>query len=102
MKWYEYILLVASIITALTVIYHFLKKALSNVLSEINKPVMDYINKMDVRYCRGWLVDFLTDIENGVEKDEVQYKFAHELYDYYTDILKENSYIHDKWERVMK
>ena len=102
MKWYEYILLVASIITALTVIYHFLKKALSNVLSEINKPVMEYINKMDVRYCRGWLVDFLTDIENGVEKDEVQFKFAHELYDYYTDILKENSYIHDKWERVMK
>lgn len=102
MKWYEYIILVSSVLGAFATIYHFLKKALKSAVDEINKPVLKKINKMDVRECRAWLVDFLTDIENGVPKDEVQFKFAHELYDYYTDILKENSYIHDKWERVMK
>lgn len=56
---------------------------------------------MDTRQCRMWLVDFLCDIENGELKDEVQFKFAHEVYDHYTNELHENSYVHDKWERVM-
>ena len=40
--------------------------------------------------------------ENGVLKDEVQWKFAHDVYDHYINELKENSYVKDKWERVIK
>ena len=48
-----------------------------------------------------FLVGFLCDVENGIEKDEVQWQLAHEIYDHYSNTLKENSYIHDKWERVV-
>ena len=38
----------------------------------------------------------------GVEKDEVQIKRAYEVYEHYTKDLHKNSYIHDKWEKLMK
>jgi hypothetical protein len=48
-----------------------------------------------------FLVGFLCDVENGIVKDEVQWKLAHEIYDHYTKELNENSYVHDKWERIV-
>ena len=48
-----------------------------------------------------FLIGFLCDLENGVAKDEVQYKLAHEVYDRYTNELHQNSYVHDKWDRIM-
>lgn len=65
------------------------------------KPVRTELKREDIRSCRMFLVEFLCDIENGVEKDEVQWQLAHEIYDHYTNELKENSYVHDKWERVV-
>ena len=56
---------------------------------------------MDVKECRRFLVDFLIDVEKGVGKNEVQRKFAHDVYDHYTDDLKENSYVKDFWEGVV-
>ena len=60
------------------------------------------INSFDVLFCKTYLTDFLSDIENGVQKDEEQYKVAYEVYDHYTNDLKKNSYIHSKWERNIK
>ena len=48
-----------------------------------------------------FLVNFLADVENGDEKDDVQTKRACEVYDHYVKDLHGNSYIHDKWTRVM-
>ena len=56
---------------------------------------------MDVKECRRFIIDFLIDIENGKQKNEVQWKFAHDVYDHYTLELKENSYVKDFWERVV-
>lgn len=92
------IVLIASFCTAVGVIIGVLKKAINKVLA----PLTNTINGMDERQCRMWLVDFLNDVDNGVPKDEVQFKFAHEVYDHYTNDLHKNSYIHDKWDRVMK
>lgn len=92
------IILAASLVSAVGVIIGALKKILDKVLS----PVNNVIQGMDKRQCRMYLVDFLNDVERGVEKNEVQYEFAHEVYDHYTNDLHENSYIHDKWERIMK
>ena len=66
------------------------------------EPVYKKIDKIDENQCRNFLVDFLADIENDVEKDEVQIKRAYEVYEHYTNDLHKNSYIHDKWEKLMK
>lgn len=84
------LIFLASLITAIGVISAFLNKALKKLF----RP-------LDVRDCRVFLVDFLCDLEHGVEKDEAQWQLAHEIYDHYTLVLKENSYVHDKWERVV-
>ncbi len=71
------------------------------IVNRLLKPIRDDLRREDVRSCRMFLVDFLCDIETGIEKDEVQWQLAHEIYDHYINELKENSYIHDKWERVV-
>ena len=87
----------ASFIGAVGTISAIFKKFLSAEL----EPIKRQIHKMDVKECRRFLIDFLVDVENGIEKDEVQWKFAHDVYDHYINELKENSYVKDKWERVV-
>lgn len=65
------------------------------------KPMYKELRREDVRSCRMFLVGFLCDIEKGIEKDEVEWKLAYEIYDHYSNELQENSYVHDKWERVV-
>ncbi len=77
-------------------------KWLNKKLIEMIEPMQCQIHKMDVKECRRTLIDFLIDVENGVEKNEVQWKFAHDVYDHYINDLNENSYVKDFWERVMK
>lgn len=97
MEWVNYIIIAGSVISAVTVIVAALKK----MLDKLFEPVNEKLTKMDIQECRKWLVDFLCDVEHGEEKDEVQFQLAHEIYDRYIHELKQNSYIHDKWERVM-
>lgn len=75
--------------------------ALGVVVSWLLKPIRKDLRREDVRSCRMFLVGFLCDLENGIEKNEVEWQLAHEIYDHYTNELKENSYVHDKWERVV-
>lgn len=74
------------------------KKIINKQLEPINKK----ISKIDENQCRNFLVDFLADVEKGIEKDEAQKRRASEVYDHYTDDLHKNSYIHDKWEKLKK
>lgn len=74
------------------------KKIINSQLEPINKK----IDKIDENQCRNFLVDFLADVEKGIEKDEVQIKRAYEVYEHYTRDLHKNSYIHDKWTKLMK
>lgn len=74
------------------------KKIINKQLEPINKKM----DKIDENQCRNFLVDFLADVEKGIEKDEVQTKRAYEVYEHYTEDLHKNSYIHDKWERLMR
>jgi len=97
----EIILQLASLITATTVIVTFLKKFLNKLLDKQFKPLHTKIDDIDKNQCRNYLVDFLADVENGVYKDECQIQRAYDLYDHYTKDLKGNSYIHDKWEKLM-
>lgn len=91
------IIFIGSLLSAVGIIIASMKKVLDTIL----QPVIKKIDKMDERECKVFLVDFLNDVDNGLYKDEVQFKLAHDVYDHYTNVLHANSYVHDKWERVM-
>lgn len=70
------------------------------------EPLTKKIDNLDETTCKNFLVRFLTDIENGVEQDPVVVEHAYEVYDHYSKPKDKgglgcNSYIHDKWERLM-
>lgn len=93
------VLSIGGFITALTAIITALKKVLQLWLdNNVNKKIDD----LDVLICKLHIIDFLSDIENGVEKDDEQIRLAYDMYDHYTNDLKQNSYVHAKWEKVMK
>ena len=92
------IILIASIITAVTTIIVAIQKILKKTFEPINKK----IDNIDLGQARNYLVDFLADIQAGVKKDECQIERAYELYDHYTKDLGGNSYIHSKWGKIMK
>ena len=76
--------------------------AMKKMLNKQFKPINEKIDKLDKNQCRNYLVDFLADVEQGISKDETQVKRAYEVYDHYSKDLNGNSYIHDKWEKLMK
>ncbi|MCI8654273.1 MAG: hypothetical protein HFJ48_00105 [Clostridia bacterium] len=106
----------ATFLNAISVIITFIakaKKPIDKIVDNRFKEALEPLNsklstieqrtdKIDENQCRNFLVDFLADVEVGIEKDEIQIKRAYEVYEHYTNDLHKNSYIHDKWERLMK
>lgn len=92
------ILSLSELITAISIIIVAVNKIFKTKLEPINKA----IKKIDESQCKNFLVTFLKSIEKGEVMDETEIKLAHELYDHYKDDLHKNSYIHDKWEKLMK
>lgn len=88
----------SALITAMTVIIG----AVSKIFKKAIEPINLKIESLDRCQCKTFLVEFLSDVENGIKKDEVQVQLAYEVYDRYTIELHGNSYVHDKWERLMK
>ena len=97
----DWIIYAATFIGAVGTITGIVVKWLNKKLIEMITPMQNQIHKMDVKECRRFLIDFLVGVERGVEKNEVQWKFAHDVYDHYINDLKENSYVKDFWERVV-
>ncbi len=100
-EFLDWLIYAATVFGAVGTITGIIMKWLNKKLTAILEPMKTQIHKMDVKECRRFLIDFLIDIEHGVQKDEVQWKFAHDVYDHYIKELKENSYVKDKWERVV-
>ena len=80
----------------------YLSKILKTFLNKALKPIQDSIVELDVSQCKNYLVRFLADIEQGNEIDEVERERAYEIYDHYTNDLKQNSYIHKRWNELME
>lgn len=83
--------------TIITIIVAFKK-----ILDKSMQPIHKKIDELDVHQCKNFLVRFLADVERGQKMDDIEVKRAHDVYDHYTNDLKQNSYIHDKWEKLMK
>lgn len=97
MEILEPIIKIASFLTAITVIINSFKKIINKTLNSLK----DSIKYIDITQSENYLVDFLSDLENGINKNECQIKRAFETYDHYTN-LGGNSYIKEKWEKFIK
>lgn len=93
--------LIAGIITSGGVIIHFTQKELKKVLKNELNPISTQIKDLDVSQCKNFLVRFLADVEQGNELDKVEIERAYEIYDHYSNDLKQNSYIHNRWESLL-
>lgn len=80
----------------------FLLSRLKKQINKILSPANENIKKLDIAQCKNFLVNFLNDIEFNEKIDEIKKQRAYEIYDHYTNDLKQNSYIHRRWEELMK
>lgn len=80
----------------------YLINILKKVLIKALKPINESIKELDVSQCKNFLVRFLADIEQNNPIDEVEKERAYEIYDHYTNDLKQNSYIHKRWQELME
>lgn len=76
--------------------------AMKKILNKQLEPINQKIDKLDLNDCKNFLVRFLADVERGQVMDEVEEKRAHDVYDHYRNDLNGNSYIEDKWNKLMK
>ena len=60
----NWVILIASFLTAITTICMFCRKAINKGF----EPIYGRIDKIDENQCRNFLVDFLADVEKGIEK----------------------------------
>ena len=79
----------------------YLSNFIQKVLKKAFKPIEDNIKNLDISQCKNFLVRFLADVEQGNELDKVEIERAYEIYDHYTNDLKQNSYIHQRWNELM-
>ena len=65
---------------------------------ELNKK----INNLGEDQCKNYLARYLTDVEDGEKLSEIETQRAYDAYEKYTNIYHGNSYIHSRWNKVMK
>lgn len=92
--------LVAGIITSIGIITLPIQKMLKNTIRNEIEPINKSINNLDVSQCKNFLVRYLKDVEQNNKLDQVEIERAYEIYDHYTNDLKQNSYIHKRWEEL--
>lgn len=68
---------------------------------ENRKKSEDDMRKHVLEDSKTYLVDFLSELEIGVPKTEIQKKRAYEIYEEYCN-SGGNSYVHNKWEECGK
>ena len=108
----NWVILIASFLGAVGAIIATVNKVVTKAVEKAQKPIYDLIKEthestdskikeIDMSQCKNYLVGFLKEVENGEIIDEVEKERAYEVFDHYSEIGG-NSYIHDKWERLMK
>lgn len=93
--------ILAGIITSGSIIIVFIQKSLKKLIKNELEPISTQIKNLDVSQCKNFLVGFLADVEQGNELDKVELERAYEIYDHYINDLKQNSYIHNRWESLL-
>ncbi len=74
---------------------------INSIINNKTKKKVDKLNEVKLEEYKIYLTDFLSEMESGTEKSEIQEKMAYEIYEKYT-ALNGNSFIHAKWEELHK
>ena len=93
MEIIDLIIKISSLLTAISVILVNINKVFQNTDKKITE--------LEKNQCKNFLVDFLARVENKEKITDCQKNRAYEIYDHYINDLKGNSFIKDKWERLM-
>lgn len=102
MNFLEVIVAICSFITGIAAASAVVSKVVTKAVEKMLEPTNKKLDELDRTQCQNYLIEFLTDVEKGVEKDSSQWEHAHKTYDHYTKDLNGNSYIHTKWEKVVE
>ncbi len=102
------ITLISVFVGAITGLIAFYKSFVSKILKPIDQKInhlekvsVNGRNNIELELIKIILVNFINDTEHGVYKSQIQKQNAYELYDRYI-ALGGNSYIHDKFEKLIK
>ncbi len=98
---------ISVLIGSITTIITILKKFISKILKPIEKKIDDLQenssksrNAIELELVKIILVNFVNDVDQGIEKTQIQKQNAYELYDRYKT-LGGNSYVHDRWKKLI-
>lgn len=93
--------IVVALITAVgTIINTVISKKTNKkveTIADLKKDMLEHTIDADKTH----LINFLSELELGVKKTDVQIKRAYEIYERYCD-NGGNSYVHDKWEECKR
>lgn len=73
--------------------------------TEINQKIDGLgkdIKTLDINQCKDVIISYISALEQGKEIDPVFEERAYEAMDRYTNVLKQNSYIHKRWVDVVE
>ena len=77
-----------------------IKNEFNRNVEKIQKQHKEEMDKHILEADKTFLTNFLSEIEQGVPKTEIQIKRGYEVYEEYTS-KNGNSYIHDKWVQLV-
>lgn len=101
----DFLATLASIIGSISIIGGIIGVCVAKSMRQVNSTLSELreeIRQQDIRDCRIQLNSFMNLVKNGQDFDEHEWKLYHSMYDHYTNDLQQNSFIHDKWERIVK
>jgi len=102
------LIFIAGVLASGGAIAGFMSKRFGKIMSEQLKPtnekldsLAESIDEVDMANCKNFLVQSISELENGRELDKVAQERFWENYDHYTN-MGGNSYIHTAVEKLKK
>ena len=116
MNWWEILKWLGAFVATSGSLIAFVKIAISQMNRDFSKKMDERFEEIhkrleaieerqcvrDIEHCRIELNSFLNKVKYHREEiDQQEWQLYYAIYDRYTNILHQNSYIHNKWERIV-
>lgn len=116
MDWWEILKWLGTFVATAGSLIAFVKIAISQMNRDFSKKMDERFEETykrleaieerqrvrDIEHCRIELNSFLNKVKYHREEiDQQEWQLYYAIYDRYTNTLHQNSYIHNKWERIV-
>lgn len=116
MNWWEILKWLGTFVATAGSLIAFVKIAISQMNRDFSKKMDERFEEIhsrleaieerqcvrDIEHCRIELNSFLNKVKYHREEiDQQEWQLYYAIYDRYTNTLHQNSYIHNKWERIV-